>query len=258
MSAVVTVVALTILLAAAAGYLLWPRFVFAPVYYAKRDAFHRYPERFKPLQIVRDQNVVLEGIVYTPDMPACTVLYFGGKVQDSVALVGKLSERFPSWRIVSFNYRGYGLSQGKPSEHALLEDAVYIVDYIQERYGSSVVMGYSLGSSVAAFAASRRAVKSLVLVAPFYDVVSLVRKHVPGLPRWLVRYRFETARFLGGVSAPVIIFASRGDTIVPVEQSHALKAKAKNLAMYKEYSGYNHAEILGSDVFAADVSEVCR
>ena len=258
MSAVIAVVAAMILLIAVASYLLWPRFVFAPVYYEKRDAFHLYPERFEPLQIVRDQNVVLEGIVYAPQSPACTVLYFGGKEQDSVALVGKLSERFPSWRIVSFNYRGYGRSEGKPTEHALLEDAVYIVDYIKERYGDVIVMGYSLGSSVAAFAASRREVGSLVLVAPFYDVVSLVRKHVPRLPKWLVRYRFETARYLGGVNAPVSIFASRGDTIVPIAQSLALKAKAKHLAMYKEYSGYNHAEILGSDAFAADVAEVCR
>ena len=239
-------------------YRLWPRLLFSPVYYAKRDAFHLHPERFKPLQVVRDQNVVLEGVVYAPEQPVCTVLYFGGKEQDSVALVGKLGERFPSWRIAAFNYRGYGLSQGTPTERALLEDAVYIADYIKERYGEIVVMGYSLGASVAAFAASRRPVKALVLVAPFYDVLSLARKRVPGLPQWLIRCRFETARYLGGVHAPVSIFASRDDTLVPIAQSRALKAKAENLAMYKEYSGYNHAEILGSEAFAADVLEVCR
>ena len=258
MSVVIAVIAGLILLLAAVGYLAWPRLVFAPVYYAKRDAFHLHPERFKPLQLVRDQNVVLEGVVYAPEEPACTVLYFGGKEQDSVALVGKLSERFPSWRIAAFNYRGYGLSGGTPTERALLEDAVYIADYIKERYGATVVMGYSLGASVAAFTASRRPVKALVLVAPFYDVLSLARKRVPGLPKWLIRCRFETARYLRGVNAPVGIFASRDDTLVPIEQSLALKAKAENLAMYKEYSGYNHAEILGSDAFAADVLEVCR
>jgi uncharacterized protein len=258
MSAVIAVVTVLILFLGLAVYFVLPKLVFAPVYYDKRDMFHLHPESFKPLQIVRDQNVVLEGIVFTPENPECTVLYFGGKEQDSVALVGKLSERFPSWRIAAFNYRGYGLSQGKPTEHALLEDAVYIADYIKERYGDIVVMGYSLGASVAAFAASRSMVDGLVLVAPFYDIPSLVRTKLPGFPAWLMCCRFETARHLGGVNAPVSIFASTGDTIVPIGQSRALKAMAKNLALYKEYSGYNHAEILGSDAFAADAPKVCR
>jgi hypothetical protein len=72
-----------------------------------------------------------------------------------------------------------------------------------------------------------------------------------------MRCRFETARFLGGVSAPVSIYASRDDEIVPLEQSLALKEKAPRLAVYKEYSGYNHAEILGGERFIADVSKVC-
>ena len=178
--------------------------------------------------------------------------------EPQLELVGKLGERFPNWRIVSFNYRGYGKSGGRPSEKAVLEDAVYITDYIQGRFGELTVMGYSLGACAAAFTASRRSVKALVLIAPFYDVPSLTRKHIPGMPGWLVRYRFETARYLGGVNAPVTIFASCDDTLVPIAQTLALKSKAKNLAMYKEYSGYNHGDILGSEAFAADVSEVCR
>lgn len=247
----------TLLVAAAALYFLWPRLLFSPVYYDKRDAFHAHPERFLPLELLRDQNVVLEGIVFEPDSPECTVLYFGGKEQDSVALVGKLSERFPRWRILAFNYRGYGRSGGKPDEHKLLEDAVAVLKYAKAQYGDLVVMGYSLGASIAAFAASRSGVKALLLVAPFYDIHTLAKNRVPLLPKWLVRYRFETARYLGGVRAPVGIFASRDDSLVPIKQSRALKTRVHYLAVYKEYSGYNHAEILGSDDFVADVKEVC-
>ncbi|MEJ2468070.1 MAG: alpha/beta fold hydrolase [Campylobacterales bacterium] len=257
MISVLIIVAAVLLLIGIASWLVWPRLVFAPVYYDKRDAFHEHPERYRPLQPVRDGNVVLEGIVFEPEAPTCTVLYFGGKEQDSVALVGKLGERFPSWRIVAFNYRGYGRSGGQPTEQTVLDDAVFLADYVKERYGEIAVMGYSLGAAVAAFAASRTPVSKLVLVAPFYDIPSLAREKLPLLPKWLVRCRFETARYLGGVSAPVLIFASTGDTLVPIKQSRALKAKANHLAEYKEYSGYNHAEILGSDGFAADAREIC-
>jgi len=60
------------------------------------------------------------------------------------------------------------------------------------------------------------------------------------------------------VKAPVYIFAGTGDTVVPIAHVRRLKEKAVHLALYKEYSGYNHAEILGSKAFAADALEVCR
>ena len=256
MTVVLTVIGVFVLLWAVL-FLVWPRLVFAPVYYPRRDAFHLHPERFRGLEQVRGGNIVLEGIVYEPESPRCTVFYFGGKEQDSVALVGKLSERFPDWRIIAFNYRGYGRSGGRPGERVLLEDAVALVTYAKERFGPLMLMGYSLGGSVAAYAASRTDVTRLILVAPFYDIPSLARRRVPFFPGWLMRCRFETARFLGGVSAPVSIYASRDDEIVPLEQSLALKEKAPRLAVYKEYSGYNHAEILGGERFIADVSKVC-
>ncbi len=249
--------ALLILLVPPVLYLFWPRLVFSPKYYEERDAFHRRPEHFHPLELLRDQNVVLEGIVYTPENPECTVLYFGGKEQDSVALAGKLSERFAQWRIVAFNYRGYGRSGGKPNGRKVLEDAVAVARYTMERYGPVNLMGYSLGSSVAAYTASRIRTRGLILVAPFYSVHALAIRRIPILPKWLVRCPFDTAKYLGGVDAPVCLFCSRDDEIVPVEQTRALKNKVHSLRVYKEYSGYNHAQILWSDDFREDMTKVC-
>lgn len=195
--------------------------------------------------------------MYEPESPRCTIFYFGGKEQDSVALVGKLSERFPDWRIIAFNYRGYGCSGGRPGERVLLEDAVALVTYAKERFGPLMLMGYSLGGSVAAYAASRTDVTRLILVAPFLRYSLPCAPQGALLSRVADARRFETARFLGGVSAPVSIYASWDDEIVPLEQSLALKEKALLLAVHKVYSGYNHAEILGCERFIADVSKVC-
>ena len=238
-------------------YLLWPRLVFSPSYHADRDAFHRQPDRFHPLELLRDQTVVLEGIVYMPNAPECSVVYFGGREQDSVALAGKLSERFPHWRIMVFNYRGYGRSGGRPDGRTILEDATAVVRYAMERFGPVTLMGYSLGSSVAAYAASRIRPQGLILVAPFYNLHALAKRTVPMLPEWMVRYRFDTAAYLGGVDAPVCIFSSRDDEIVPIEQTRALTEKVHSLRVYKEYSGYNHAQILWSDDFREDMTKVC-
>jgi len=257
LSFVVLLAVATVLLGITAYFLYWPRAVFSPIYYEERDAFRLHPERFHPLSIVNRDRFLLEGIVHTPEKPACTVLYFGGKEQDSVALVGKMAAWFPEWRIAAFNYRGYGKSQGKPSEKALLDDAVFLLKEVSDRYGEIVVMGYSLGASVAAFAASRSEVHALIMVAPFYDIPTLAREKIPLFPAFLVRCRFDTARYLGGVTAPVYLFASEDDTVVPIKHSRALKSKIHLLAMYKEYSGYNHAEILGSETCRQDAGKVC-
>lgn len=257
MSVILGTIVLITLLWALAMYLLWPKLVFSPVYHEQRDAFHVHPERFRPLEIIRDENLRLEGIAYAPEKPQCTVVYFGGREQDSVALIGKLSVRFPAWRICSFNYRGYGRSEGEPAEKALLEDAVAEVNALKERYGDVIVMGFSLGASVAAFAAARTSVNSLVMVAPFYDLHSLAKRRFVVFPKAALRYRFETGKYLHGVKVPVYIFASETDEIVPVEQARRLGDHAHCLGGYKEFSGYNHAELLWSDPLCEELKKVC-
>lgn len=256
MTAVIAFVAGSIVLMGVLLYRLWPGLVFRPVYHAARDAFHLYPERFHPLSLIRDQSIALEGVVYAPDEARCTLLYFGGREQDSVALVGRLSERFPLCRIVSFNYRGYGRSGGTPTEPKLLDDAVAVTRYVKERYGAVCLMGYSLGASMAAFAASREPVEKLILVAPFYDLHTLARSRFGPIPSWLLRCRFETGRYLNGVEAPVALFAATDDEIVPVEQSRDLKRHVSHLALSKEFSGYNHEELLWSDALRKELEKV--
>lgn len=250
---VIMAVAVSLLLLGIGMYLLWKRLVFSPVYHDQRDAFHAHAERFHPLELIRDQNIRLEGIAYAPEAPECTLVYFGGREQDSVALVGKLSESYPEFRIIAFNYRGYGRSEGEPDEKALLEDAVAEVKYLKERYGDVVLAGFSLGASVAAFAASRTEVSALVLIAPFYDLHSLAQNRFVIFPKMAMRYRFETGRYLHGVNAPVHIFVSEDDDIVPIQQARRLRASAPNLGGYKEFSGYNHADILWSDEVVAEM-----
>lgn len=238
-------------------YFLWPRIIFAPTFYDNRARLRDQPERFRMLELPVGRGISLEGVAYAPDSPACTMLFFGGREHDSVALVARLCETFPAWRIVAFNYRGYGRSGGTPTQDDVLADAEQIVRFVETHDGEVMIMGYSLGAAVAAYTAARKAPKKLVLVAPFYDIHSLVKVRIPRWPSWLVRWRFDTATHLSRVSAPVALFASADDTLVPLGQTRALSAHAAHLAVYKVYSGYNHADILGSEAFAADASELC-
>src|SRR6266568_1040163 len=86
------------------------------------------PARALPLEVVAADGTHLRGwIVKGSAAPAPTVIYFGGNAEE---VSWTLSDaHWPrEWSIVAINYRGYGTSEGKPSERELTSDALAIYD----------------------------------------------------------------------------------------------------------------------------------
>lgn len=236
-------------------YLLEHKFVFSPHYYPERSMMleHAHDYHLRSLDVAA--GIRLEGIVYEPVNPSATVLYFGGKEQDSVALIGKLAQYYPDLRLIAFNYRGYGVSGGRPTQHDILEDGLKIYDWCIEEYGDAVLFGYSLGSSVAAFIGAQRRADRVVLVAAFDSVAELIKAKLP-VPDFIIRHRFDTAAFVRNILSPLYLYVTEDDLVVPISHARNLKNNVKNLAEYKEFNGYSHAELLFSDELVAKLKEV--
>ena len=240
-------------------YLLQHKIIFTPYHHKRRGLFREYPERYRPLELQVEKGVYLEGVVYEPEEKAVsTMLYFGGREQDSVTLVGKFSIHFPDIRIVSFNYRGYGTSGGEPSEAAYHGDALKVFDYVTEHFERPVVLGYSLGSNVAVHVAVRRQPKYLILVAAFESVPALSRAKKLPVPDFFVKHRFATIDEIDKVTVPFSLYVTVDDGFVPIKQPRKLKAQAKEemLIDYKEFQGYNHAQLLFSDEVCEEIATI--
>ena len=240
-------------------YLLQHKIIFTPYHHKRRGLFKEYPERYRPLELQVEKGIYLEGIVYEPEERVNkTVLYFGGREQDSVTLVGKFSLHYPHSRIVSFNYRGYGTSDGEPSEAAYHGDALKIYDYVLEHFGEVVVLGYSLGSNIAVHTAARRKPLYVLLVAAFESVPALSRAKRLPVPGFVVKHRFETIKEIADVKVPFSMYVTVDDGFVPIKQARKLKAKAKEemLIDYKEFHGYNHAQLLFSDEVVEKITAI--
>ena len=97
-------------------------FIFDP----KKHRREMLDERYTPLEIRVEDGTLLEGIEFTPEHFSHTIFYLGGRSQDSVALIHKLVFSFVDYRIVTFDYRGYGDSKGTPNEQNLYGDALYM------------------------------------------------------------------------------------------------------------------------------------
>jgi len=186
----------------------------------------------------------LEGALYEPENPHATLLVFVGRSHDAVALINKLANSYPHTRIITFNYRSYGNSSGVVDEKNMLQDGVKIAELVQKNYGSFYILGFSIGSSVAAFVASKVNIKGLFLIGAFDSIASLVKKKYGLDLSWLLRYKFTTKDFVRNIDADTYLFASRDDEIIYIENTRKLKKSIKNLVYYTELDTLTHKELL--------------
>lgn len=118
-------------------------------------------------------------------------------------------------------YRGYGHSEGKPSEKALYLDAraayKYLLDAKHLGPQSIVFFGQSLGTAVAVDLAANQSVGGVVLEAPFPSasrVASKIFWFLPGLSL-LVHSQFDTLSKLKHINVPILIVHCRQDPVLP-------------------------------------------
>ncbi len=238
-------------------FLFQTRFLFSPVYYRDEQKIKALDESLSFLNLPSEDDTLLEGVLYQPQSASDKIiLYFGGVQQDSVALVEKFATHYPDMPFINYNYRGYGKSEGKPSQSKLFTDAIHIYDDLIIRFGyrpeNIILMGYSLGTGVASFLGSQRQVREILLMAPYDSVYEVIKKRYPfsGIG-WILKQKFPSVDFVPHIDVPIHIYASSDDEVVNIKHAKMLKDQVNNLAGFYEYDKISHNDIL----FNSDVVE---
>lgn len=152
------------------------------------------------------------------------LLFFGGNAEDVAITVPKLAELYPDRAIYGLHYRGYSGSSGRPSEAALRGDAAALFAMVHRRHADVMLMGRSLGSSLAIGLAAEEPVSRLVLIAPFESIQRIAQRTAPFLPMGLLlQDRYESWRFAPRVTCPTLLFAASDDEIVPMADTERLR-----------------------------------
>lgn len=166
--------------------------------------------------------VVLRGWVVNAASPGPVIVYYGGNAEEVSWQVDAFAARRAT--TVLANYRGYGDSDGRPSERALVEDGVAVAEWARQRFPDRplVLFGASLGTGVAALAAPNARPDGLILCSPYRSVERIARSTFPMFPvRWLLRHPFRAE-----TAAPqlprTLAFASRVDRVIPFRESEAM------------------------------------
>ena len=224
-------------------FFLYYRWQYATLFHPKLYREVPFDERFRFLSVTTEDGVKLEGCVYEPVKYKETLLYFGGRGQDSVGLLPKLSECYSDFRIITFNYRGYGKSEGTANEQNMMQDALAVYEKVVKNFGEVTVMGYSLGCSVASLVVAKKSAKKLFLIAPFSSLRSLV-KDIYGFALPMLRFRFDTCANLQKIENDVYIFVSKNDNVVPYKNSKRLYECIGDTSNIVELEGLTHVEVL--------------
>lgn len=207
-------------------YLVQDRFIFKPEK-LKADFKYKYDSPFEELFFDVAPGVRINGLHFTVAKPLGLVLYFHGNSR-SIKGWAKYAKDFLRYEydVVLVDYRGFGKSTGKRSEHDMLSDMQFVYDTLAVQYTEHhiVVYGRSLGSGFAAKIASDNKPRYLILDAPYYSFKKVIERFLPILPiRFLLRYQLRTDKWIRHVNCHTYILHGTKDFLIPISNSEKLQ-----------------------------------
>ncbi len=189
----------------------------------------------------------LHGWYLPRENPRAVVLFCHGNAGNITHRTGILRELHGVVGVstLMFDYRGYGRSEGRPDEAGVLADARAARAWLARRAAIPenriVLMGESLGGTVAVDLAAEDGARALILENTFNSLRDVAAHHYPWFPaRWLLRSRFDAAEKIGRYHGP--LFQSHGDcdTVVPYELGRRLFAAANEPKQFVTIAGSDH------------------
>jgi hypothetical protein len=148
--------------------------------------------------------------------------------------------------LVALSYRGYGGSEGRPTEDGLIADGRAAYDFARTTYPDAniVLWGESLGTGVAVAIAGEKDVAAVILEAPFTSAADVAFSAYPFLPvSWLMKDQFRFDERIGKVRAPVLIMHGERDRVVPFRLGQQLYAMANEPKQFVRFPDGGHEDL---------------
>lgn len=178
---------------------------------------------FEEVQFASADGTRLHGWFVPHPKPAATLLFCHGNAEHVAFLAAELRwlNQTHALQVLAFDYRGYGSSEGRPSEQGILQDAVAARKWLAERSGereeSIVLMGRSLGGAVATYLAAHGSARGLILDRTFDSMPEVAATHFRWVPvRRLMRNRYPAIEWIREYDGPLLQFHGGADEIVPL------------------------------------------
>jgi fermentation-respiration switch protein FrsA (DUF1100 family) len=180
---------------------------------------------------------------------------------------GNISHRLELYRallstganVLVFDYRGYGRSQGRPSEEGTYRDAQAACHWLRHRgFGGDqiVAFGESLGGAVATELALRETLGGVILQNTFTCIPDVGAELFPWLPvrRWS-RIKYDTCGKLPRLTVPILIMHSRTDELIGFSHCEKNLAAAPEPKLFWELTGSHNNALSDCARFIAGIEQ---
>ncbi|NTV29564.1 MAG: alpha/beta hydrolase [Candidatus Omnitrophica bacterium] len=206
---------------------------------------------FEDVWFRAEDGVKLHGWFIPGDNARRNMLYFHGNAGNISDRVEKMAFfRSLGFNVFVFDYRGYGLSEGRPDETGIFRDGRAAFDHIASRADvgrlPTVLYGASVGGAVSIDVASLRRPAALITEATFTNAKDVARIYYPFVPGFMISLKFESDRKITAISCPKLMLHSRTDEIIPYRLGRRLFEKAAEPKEFLEVRGGHNDNVFQS------------
>jgi hypothetical protein len=192
----------------------------------------------------------LHGWYVHHENPQAVILFShgnAGNLSHRAAIVGRLNRQLRA-SVLIFDYRGYGKSEGSPTEQGIVADARAARRWLAERAGVQereiVLLGRSLGAGVAVDLAARDGARAVVLQNAFPSLPDVAAEHYWWLPvRLLMRNRLDSLSIIDQYHGPLLQSHGTADRVVLYALGRKLFEAANEPKQFIDLPGLGHNDI---------------
>ncbi len=226
------------LVAVISMYFLQRQFLYFPRQASTYEAEHNFE--------FQHEGITLRGWIVNPDRQDA-MIYYGGNAERIDFFIQNFTVLFPAHTIYFVNYRGYGESEGKPTQEHLYGDALAIFDHVHKAHSRIDLIGKSLGSGIAVYVAAQRPVHKLALVTPYDSILNIAQSQYPIFPvSLLMEDTYESWKYANQISAETLILSAEHDRLIPARFTDNLAAHLpENILVTKQIKNTDHNSISG-------------
>lgn len=186
---------------------------------------------FSEISVRTVDDIVLSALLFKTNNPKGVIFYLHGNA-GSLLSWGEVAEIYTAfgYDVFMLDYRGYGKSEGRiTSEKQFYQDVQAAYNQLRTIYDQNtiIVLGYSIGTGPAAKIAAENHPKHLILQAPYYSLTDMMRHLYPIIPTFLLKYKFNTYKFIQNCTMPVTIFHGDSDEVIYYGSAVKLKSLMK-------------------------------
>jgi uncharacterized protein len=209
----------------------------------EKDFQFSFNQKFEEKYTKSKDGIILHGILFKAESSRGLIFYLHGN-GGAINSWGEVAKFYNDLGYDAFilDYRGYGKSDGEiKSQVDLFDDIECAYNDLKKEYSEDkiIVLGYSLGTGLAAHLCQTHRPKILILQAPYLSMVNMMEIKYSFIPSFILKYRLETSKYLQNCKSPIVLFHGIDDKLIPKACSETLQKETNANMILIENQGHN-------------------